>query len=355
MALWEDLTKHKMYITGGVGSRPLDEAIGEPYELPNERGYAETCAAIANVMWNWRMLLISGEGRFADLMELALYNGFLSGISLDGEEYFYVNPLADRGRHRRERWFTCACCPPNIARLFASLPGYFYSTSSEGIWMHLYAQNTAQLNIKGNSVALVQRTEYPWKGRVDIEVKPERPESFSLFLRIPGWCRKAEVLVDGEAFDGPVEPGKYLEVRRTWEPGDHVELLFPMPIERVACHPFVLENADRVALRRGPLVYCIEQADNPGCDPWSLILPIDSPLEAEWMPVLLGGVMAIKGEALVISTEEREGRLYRMLTDSPAEPCRVGFTAVPYYAWANREAGSMTVWIRSTLRTFLSS
>jgi DUF1680 family protein len=349
LRLWHSMAERRMYVTGGVGSRHHGEAFGEDHELPNITAYAETCAAIANVMWNWRMLLISGEGRFADLMELALYNGFLSGISLDGEEYFYVNPLADRGRHRRERWFSCACCPPNIARLLASLPGYFYSSSSEGIGVHLYAQGTAQLSIKGNSVALVQRTEYPWKGRVDIEVKPQSPESFSLFLRIPGWCREAEVLVNGEAFEEPAEPGKYLEVRRTWKPGDRVELLFPMPIERVACHPFVLENADRVVLRRGPLIYCVERADNPGCDPWSLILPICSPHEVEWMPGLLGGVMAIKGEALVISAEEREGRLYRMLSGSPPEMRRVGFMAIPYYAWANREAGSMAVWIRSKL------
>lgn len=349
LRLWHNMTERRMYVTGGAGSRYQGESFGEDYELPNARAYAETCAAIASVMWNWRMLLVSGEGRFADVMELALYNGFLSGLSLDGEEYFYVNPLADRGGHRRERWFRCACCPPNIARLLASLPGYFYSISSEGIWVHLYAESTAQLSMKENSVTLAQHTRYPWEGKIEMVIEPETAEPFSLFLRIPGWCREANVLVNGEAIEEPVEPGKYLAIRRVWEPGDRVQLSFSMPIERLSCHPYVFENAGRVALKRGPLVYCVEQADNPECDIWGLILPSESPLSVEWMPRLLNGLMAIRGEALAIGAEEPEDHLYRTVTDALPKPRPVRFTAIPYYAWANRESGPMTVWIRSGL------
>ena len=347
LRLWHSMTDRKMYVTGGVGSRHEGEAFGEDYELPNARAYAETCAAIASVMWNWRMLLISGEAGFADVMELALYNGFLSGLSVDGQEYFYVNPLADRGRHRRERWFRCACCPPNIARLLASLAGYFYTTSSDGIWVHLYAQNTAHLDMRGNHVTVVQRTEYPWKGRVDLTVRPERPESFTLFLRIPAWCREAKVFVNGEAVEKPIVPGKYLAIRRIWQPGDSLHLSFPMPIDLVACHLHALENADRVALRRGPLVYCVEQVDNQNCDVWSLILPSGSPLHVEWMPSVVGGLMAIKGEGRAIGTEDLGDQLYRTVDDVPPEARPVRLTAIPYYAWANREPGPMMVWIRS--------
>jgi DUF1680 family protein len=345
--LWHSMTEHKMYVTGGVGSRHEGEAFGENYELPNSRAYAETCAALANVMWNWRMLLISGEGRFADVMELALYNGVLSGISLNGKEYFYVNPLADRGKQRRQRWFECACCPPNIARLLASLSGYFYSTSSEGIWVHLYAQNTANLNVMGNPVTVIQHTNYPWSGDVEVILQPRKETTFSLFLRIPGWCRKAEVFINGEAIKEPIQPGRYLEICRLWKLGDRLNLYFNMPIERIVSHPYVMENTDRTALKRGPIIYCVEQADNPDCDVWSLTLPSDSPLEEKWIPNLLNGVIVIRGEALAVDVEESKDHLYQPPTNPTPKGRRVQFIAIPYYAWANRKSGPMIVWIRS--------
>jgi len=344
--LWRNMTERKMYVTGSVGSRHEEEAFGDDYELPNVRAYSETCATIANVMWNWRMLLVTGDAGFADVMELALYNGALSGISLDGKEYFYVNPLADRGKHRRQRWYECACCPPNIARLLASLPGYFYSTSSEGIWIHLYAKNTARLDIMENSVTIIQRTKYPWNGEVEVILQPEKEASFSLSLRIPGWCREAKVLVNGQALKIHIEPGKYAEIRRLWKSGDRVHLSFSMPIERVICHPYVMENTDRVALRRGPIIYCVEQVDNPDCDVWSLVLPSNSPLEVEWMPNLLNGVTVIRGEASAIVAEHH---LYRSVKDVSPKVRPTRLTAIPYYAWANREPGPMTVWIRSAV------
>jgi len=347
LRLWHNMTERRMYLTGGVGARHVGEAFGEDYELPNVTAYAETCAAIANVMWNWRMLLATGEARFADTMETALYNGVLSGISLDGREYFYVNPLADRGKRRRQAWFPCACCPPNIARLLASLSGYVYSLSNEGIWVNLYTQSTANLEVWGNSVVLVQRTDYPWNGEVEIILQPQMETAFSIFLRIPGWCRSAQVQVNEKAIAENGQPGTYLEVRRVWRPGDRLQLSFAMPVERVFCQPLVMENADRVALKRGPLVYCAEQVDNADCDVWDLVLPYDCQLESRWKSDLLNGVVVISGDALAAGTELGE-QLYRVATDAPPKMHRVSFTAVPYYAWANREPGPMIVWIRST-------
>lgn len=349
MRLWHSMTERKMYITGGVGSRHEGEAFGEDYELPNARAYAETCAAIASFMWNWRMLLVTGDGRFADIMELALYNGILSGISLDGEHYFYVNPLADRGKHRRQRWFECACCPPNIARLIASLPGYFYSTSEDGIWIHIYAGNTAEIEYKGARITLIQRTDYPWSGDIEVSVNPEKPVEFSLFIRIPGWCGEAQVRVNGERIEDiskRIERG-YIRVHRLWESGDKINISLAMPIEKIVSHPRVIENNDRVALKRGPIVYCLEKADNPEFDVWDIILPNDAPLSAHYAPELLGGVVIIRGEGLVINADAFGRRLYARRKDVKYEARRVNFTAIPYYAWANREEGPMTVWLRS--------
>lgn len=348
LRLWRSMTERKMYVTGGIGALYTGESFGRDYELPNVTAYAETCAAIANVMWSFRMLLATGEAGFADVMELALYNGALAGISLDGEGYFYVNPLADRGTTRRQRWFRCACCPPNIARLLASLPGYIYGLSSRGVWIHLYVQSRVNLEIDGTPVELVQKTRYPWDGEIEITVQPRNEVTFSVFLRIPGWSRKPEVLVNGEPVSQPIEAGKYLEIRRLWKPGNQVKLVIPMPIERIVCHTNVMENHDRVALRRGPLIYCVEQADNPDFDVWDLVLPLDSKVEAEWKPNLLNGVVVISGEANAVNSGDG-GALYKVEDRAHIEMRPVRFRAIPYYAWANRDPGPMTVWIRSLL------
>lgn len=347
MQLWQNMTERKMYVTGGVGARHEGEAFGDDYELPNATAYAETCAAVAGVMWNWRMLEITGEARFTDVMELALYNGVLSGISLDGQRYFYTNPLADYDNQERQLWFDCACCPPNIARLLASLPGYFYSLSNEGVWIHLYARSTACLQLNGNHVTVEQRTNYPWDGEVEVVLKPEQEARFSLYLRIPSWCARGEVQVDGEALDVSSQRGQYVEVHRSWKAGDTVTLSLAMPVERVVCHPQVTENNDRVALKRGPIIYCVEQADNEDHDVSRLILPEDSSLSAEWAPRLLNGVMIIRGEAVTDDDDEFKGKLYRSMMDISPKLQRTKFVAVPYYAWANRKSGPMTVWIRS--------
>jgi DUF1680 family protein len=344
--LWDNMVHKQMYVSGGIGSRHEGEAFGRDYELPNERAYTETCAAIGSVMWNWRMLAISGEAKYADVMELALYNAVLPGLSLDGQSYFYENPLADDGTHRRQAWFGCACCPPNVARLMASLPGYFYSVSAEGIWVHLYAEGTANLTLAdGRTVSLQQETRYPWDGEVSITVRGEG--SFSLFLRIPEWCEQgASITVNGEASGEALTSGSYAEIRREWKAGDTVRLSLPMPVRQIECHPNVAENIGRVALMRGPLLYCVEAADNPGAHPQEIILPENAELKAEWRAGLLGGVVALKVQAEITPPDSGwDSRLYRTVRKSDVQTENREITAIPYYAWANREAGAMRVWV----------
>ena len=347
--LWRNMTTRQIYVSGGIGSRYEGEAFGKDYELPNERAYAETCAAIGSAMWNWRMLVLEGDARYADVLETTLYNGILCGLSLDGQSYFYQNPLADDGTHRRQPWFGCACCPPNIARLLASLPGYFYSLSDTGLWVHLYAQGSVRISLPdGRTIGLAQHTRYPWDGEIVITVEGEG--TWSLWLRIPRWCEEGAALeINGQAFTDALVPGSYVEVRRAWQRGDVVRLNLPMPVRRVECHPYVSENAGRVALMRGPILYCVEGADNPGLDPRAVVLPADADFTATFQPDLLGGVVVLRGQAQVAPPDgDWAGRLYRTVVprsqELPGQPVEV--TAIPYYAWANREPGPMQVWLR---------
>lgn len=297
------------------------------------------------------MLMLRGDARYADLIEHTLYNAVLPGVSLDGDRYFYENPLEDHGTHHRQPWFGCACCPPNVARLLASLPGYFYSASGDAVWVHLYAGGSAEAHLEENrTVRLGQRTNYPWDG--DVEIRVDGRGEFALMLRIPSWCEAgASIEVNGEAFTGPASPGSYAEVRRLWQPGDAVRLHLPMPVRRVEAHPYVIENVGRIALTRGPILYCVEGADNPGVDPRDLVLPARTPLSEELWPGLLGGVVVLTGEAEVSSPNRGwNGRLYRTVSpgsdEKPTNTTKL--TAVPYHAWANREAGPMRAWIGSS-------
>jgi len=346
-ALWRNLQDRKIYITGGAGARYEGEAFGDDYELPNRRAYAETCAAIAHVMWAWRMLLVTGEARYADAMETALYNGVLSGVSLDGMTYFYENPLADRGDHRRQLWFGTACCPPNIARLLASLPGYFYATADQGAWVHLYATGTATMDLPtAGAVTIRQQANYPWEGEILLTVEPAAPAApFSLFLRIPSWAEDATIAVNGEPLGTAVTPGRYAEIHREWMAGDVVRLTLPLTVRVLASHPHVLNNHDRVALVRGPLVYCVEAVDHPGVDPWDLVAPTRAAWQADWEPDLLGGVAVLRTDTAARASAEWAGHLYRPFDARSAAPTTTPLTAIPYYAWANRAAGAMQVWL----------
>ena len=296
-ALWDHLTLKRIYVTAGVGPTASNEGFSFDYDLPNESAYAESCAAIGLVFWADRMLRLERDARYADVMETALYNGAISGVSLDGRKFFYVNPLASAGRHHRQDWFGCACCPPNIARLLASLGGYACSQEADAAWVHLYAQGRAELEVAGVPVEIIQKTEYPWDGLVRLIVRPDRPARFTLALRIPGWCRGAKLSVNGKpvALARIVRKG-YAHVERRWMPGDVVTLDLPMPVERIEANPEVRQDCGRVALRRGPVVYCLEQVDN-GPRLNDIVLPRDAALKAVFRPDLLGGVAVITGRA----------------------------------------------------------
>jgi uncharacterized protein len=340
--LWRHLCTRNLYITGGIGPSASNEGFTGDYDLPNEHAYAETCAAIGLVFWNHRLLQLACDGRYADIMERALYNGVLSGVSLDGERFFYENPLASLGEHNRQAWFDCACCPPNIARLLASLGEYIYAQSDSEIAVHLYVQGSATLALGGQNVVVRQQTRYPWDGTVAIELRMDQPAHFGLRLRIPGWCRRAQVSINGEPVDmeGKLER-RYLRLTRTWHPGDRVTLELDMPVERMHAHPDVRQDTGCVALQRGPVVFCLEQADH-ATPLHRILLPQGADLTPRFEADLLDGVVTLHGEALAVEAGDWTNTLYRAQA-AAKQPCPI--KAIPYYAWDNRAPGPMRVWL----------
>jgi uncharacterized protein len=350
-----DMVSRKLYLTGGVGSRHLAEAFGKPYELPNELAYCETCAAIASIMWCWRMLLITGEARFADLAERTLYNAVLSGVSLDGSLYFYVNPLADNGEtenlHRggpsRKPWHNVACCPPNVMRLVASLGHYAVSQDAGGLQIHQYgdAKITADLPT-GGTVTLSVAGEYPWDGRVRVSVVQATGDIWALSLRVPGWCESASVRVNGEMVAATPGAGGYLAIERAWQAGDTVELDLPMTPRLTEGHPWIESTRGCVAIERGPLVYCLEQADQEA-PVYDLEIDPTVPLTSTWQPDLLDGVTTVHGSGYSIDRAAWEGLLYRSYNAAASSSAKqpVALTAIPVYAWANRGPNAMKIWI----------
>jgi uncharacterized protein len=340
---WDDLTSAKSYLTGGIGSRHYGEAIGDAYELPPDRAYCETCASIASIMWNWRLLLVTGESRFADLLERTLYNGFLSGHSLDGETFFYSNPLHSRNGERRHRWNPVACCPPNVMRLLASLHHYLATVTETGIQVHQYAPSTIRTSCPAaGPVELAVETGYPWSGTIAIEVVSPGDAEWTLSLRIPAWTRAATV--DGEQ----VEPGGYVALTRRWQSGDRVELEVDVAPRLTAPNPRIDAVRGCVALERGPVVYCVEQHDlEAGTDLADVAVdpaadPVDSgPVEQ------LGGLPGVALAGVVRDLDGWRQHEYRDLRElpaaGPAAPTQL--LAVPYFAWANRNEGGMRVWI----------
>jgi uncharacterized protein len=338
-ALWRDVTTAQMYVTAGLGPRESNEGFTEPYDLPNETAYAETCASVALIFWAQRMLHLDLDGAYADVMERALFNGALSGLSREGTTFFYANPLESRGQHRRWEWHVCPCCTMNVGRLVASIGGYFLSSSDAGVAVHLYGGFTASPTIRGKRVKIAETSEYPWSGDVRIAVEPEAPTAFELKLRIPGWARNARVAVNGAPLPLAPERG-YVTISRTWSAGDVVALELPMPPERLYAHPSVRMDVGRVALRRGPLVYCVEEVDNPGGAVQRLTLPRGAALSVERSGEL-GGAMVLKAAARELVPADG-GALYSTAAPGTREAT---LTAVPYYLWANRQPGSMQVWI----------
>ncbi|MHC4249987.1 MAG: glycoside hydrolase family 127 protein [Planctomycetota bacterium] len=341
--VWENTTTRRMYVTGGVGSASHGERFTTDYDLPNLTAYAETCAAISLVFWAKRMLEIEADSKYTDVMERALYNGIMSGVSLDGTRFFYENPLESRGTHHRQDWFGCACCPPNIARLVASMGHYAYSVGDGEAFVHLYAQGSAAFEMAGTRVSLDVKTEYPWKEKVLVTVSPDEPAEFALALRLPGWCRKPVAKLNGKAVSVKKAEKGYLRIARKWKKGDKVALTFPMPIERIEARPEVGMDAGRVALQRGPVVYCIEEVDN-GKSLNGICLPRASKLKATFDPDLLGGVTVITGGAKRRDDSKwKAGELYK---PGPSKLEAAKIKAVPYCVWDNRDAGEMLVWVR---------
>lgn len=341
--LWNHLCTTRLYITGGLGPSQHNEGFTADYDLPNETAYAETCAAIGLVFWNHRMLQLDCEARYADVLERALYNCVLSGVSFDGQKFFYENPLASLGAHHRQEWFWVSCCPPNIARLLASLGQYIYAVNDNDLVVHLYIQSAARTTVGGRNVTVRQETTYPWDGTITLRLGMDEPSMFGLRLRIPGWCQHARLKVNGDALAiaSHLEQG-YVRVERVWQAGDRVELELAMPVERVYAHPNVRQDAGCVALQRGPLVYCLEEADNKA-PLHRIVVPRAAELASSFEPDVLDGITAVRGNAFVEEDTGWAGTLYRSW---PASLQSSAITAIPYYAWDNRQAGEMRVWLR---------
>jgi uncharacterized protein len=350
--IWENVAGKRIYITGGIGASGAGEAFGRNYELPNMSAYCETCAAIGNDYWNQRLFLLHADARYVDVMERTLYNGLLSGVSLDGKAFFYPNPLESNGQHQRSPWFGVACCPGNMTRFLASVPGYVYAQQGDTLYINLFVGSTAEIKMdNGRTVRLVQETRYPWDGSVKVTVSPDSRSDLTINVRIPGWARNEAMPSDLYRFlDKSDEPvvlkinGKpvslkldrgYASLNRRWVRGDAIELLLPMLVRRIVANEQVTADRGRVALQRGPLVYCAEWPDNPNGRVRNLVLPDSRPLTAEFKPGLLNGVEIIKSKAIGLAYDEN-GKLTRSEQD---------FTAIPYYAWANRGRGQMIVWI----------
>lgn len=361
-----NMLERKSYVTGGIGSRYEGESFGLDYELPNNRAYAESCAGIGAIMWLWRILMLEAkdDSSLADSIERILYNAVLPGVSLGGDEYFYQNPLRDEdGTHRRKPWFNCACCPPNIARLIAQLPGYMASVTSrrfgesdsrhDQIWIHQYADADLTIpTLGGGEVQASLTTRYPWDGQIALKITGlDNAGDFTLQMRVPDWAFNATATLNGETLPAAeAAPGQYLTIRRNWQVGDVVTLSIPMPVRRIVAHPRVANNAGKVALMRGPLVYCIEETDNYLGDVRDVVLNDDVLVTAANRPELLGGVVTLSSHASQESPAPAWNRaLYRNLDlsggDAPGSS-EVQIHAVPYMAWANRGAGPMTVWVR---------
>jgi hypothetical protein len=372
-SIWDDVVHSKMYVTGACGAlydgtspdgtsynpdfiQKTHQSYGRSFQLPNIAAHNETCANIGNVLWNRRMLQITGEEKYADVMELALLNSVFSGISLDGKKYFYTNPLAasdgfpytlrwSEGKYKdRQPWISCFCCPPNTVRTIAETQQYAYNLSREGIWVNLYGSNTLETNIDGGGLAqLKQTSDYPWDGNVRIELLKVPKKEFSLFLRIPGWCKGASVKLNGKPIELKLAPEQYFKINYKWSKGDVIELDLPMDVRFIESNPLVEETRNQVSLMRGPLVYCLESLDLPENIKLEDIL---IPLSAQFKPVrtVIEGspIVMLEGDVLVQSGRDWSKSLYQEVS-AKTEPVRIRL--IPYYAWNNRGHAEMSVWL----------
>lgn len=368
-SIWKDIVTRKMYVTGACGAlydgtspdgtcyepdsiQKVHQSYGRAYQLPHSTAHNETCANIGNVLFNWRMFLITGEGKYTDVVETALYNSVLPGISLDGKKYFYTNPLrlSDefpytlRWPKERTPYISCFCCPPNTVRTLCEASNYAYGLSKDGIWVSLYGSNELSTTLKeGGVVKLIQKTNYPWEGNVDLTVvQMPRKKAVSLYLRIPGWCDGAKVTVNGVPVEAMVQPGAYTEIRREWKKGDVIRLEMEMPVKLLEANPLAEECRNQTVVKRGPLVYCLESADLHGIDMDQVVIPSDAKFAPVAMEIAGSPVQGLEGEVWVLNDEDWTGSLYREVNQSMR---RARVRLIPYYAWGNRGHAEMTVWM----------
>ena len=371
-SIWEDVVHRKMYITGGCGAlydgvspdgvsydpdeiQQVHQAYGRPYQLPGFTAHDETCANIGNMLWNWRMLQLSGDARFTDVMEQTLYNSILSGISLDGKSFLYSNPLSyndDLPYHLR--WLEkirdpyiglSFCCPPNVVRTIAEIRGYMYNISNDGLWFNLYGSNHLSTHLKdGPAIKLSEETNYPWDGKINITIEEAPDNKISLNLRIPGWCGNAAMRINGKAYNDSLVAGSYARINRVWKRGDKVELTLPMPVQLMASNPLVEETRNQVAVQRGPIVYCLESKDIPGN---KNVLNIGLAANTDWTPRMIkisgSKLMALEGSGILLENKNWKNKLYQPLSIGKEQS--VSIQLIPYYSWGNRGATSMEVWM----------
>jgi DUF1680 family protein len=357
--VWGDVVYRNMYITGGIGSSGRNEGFTQDYDLPNESAYCETCASVGMVLWNLRMNTLTGDAKYADVLERSLYNGALDGLSLTGDRFFYGNPLASDGNYERSEWFGTACCPSNIARLVESLGNYIYASSSSAIWVNLFVGSNTTIPLQSGAVKIRQETNYPWDGNIKISVDPAKKTNFPLYVRIPGWASNAPVpgstykyqdkvdsairiQLNGKAVKYTLKDG-YAIVSTAWKKGDAVTLHLPMPVRRVVATNLIKADVNRIALQRGPLVYCVEQPDN-GDKTQSFIVPRDAAFQPEFNKGLLGGIVTLKSQVSV---------LVPSLDGTEVSMEKQPLVAIPYFSWANRGKSQMQVWLPTRIESII--
>lgn len=371
-AIWHDLAETKLYITGACGAlydgvspngttydqpsiQQVHQAYGQDFELPNLTAHNESCANIGNLLWNWRMLQVTGNANYADAMEQVMYNSLLAAVSLDGKRHFYTNPLAVsadlpyelRWSKDREEYISyCNCCPPNTIRTVAQIHNYMYSMSDEGVWLNFYGGNTLKTTLKDqSSLELEQVTEYPWEGKVKLKIGQAPKNELSFFVRIPAWSNDAKISINGQSIGETPLAGTYQKLTRIWKKGDVVEVDFPMEVDLIAANPLVEETRNQVAVRRGPVVYCLESVDLPAnIDPFQIAISAQSNLKPEKMEIADNKFVALKGKAVLIKQKKWDQKqLYQKISETQKE--KIPISLIPYYAWNNRGKSDMSVWI----------
>lgn len=353
--VWENMVSKKLYLNGGIGSRPQGEGFGPNYELNNFNNYCETCASIANVYWNQRMFLATGDSKYIDILERTLYNGLIAGVSLSGDKFFYDNPMGTPGGHARQQWFGCACCPGNITRFMASVPGYVYAIDKKDVYVNLFVGGNSKLKVGDTEVELVQKTQYPWNGDIEIDVTPNKNDKFTLLVRIPGWAKnkpvpsdlysyvdgsnpQVKVLVNGKETKKHTRAG-YWVIERKWKKGDKLTLTMDMPVRRVEANPQVRYDKGLLAIERGPILYALESIDQKRDYIFDIVIPRDSKIESHFEKNMLNGVVVLEGNAFAVEKDSASGKVI----EKP-----LTFKAIPYSTWNNRGIGQMVVWTPAT-------